>query len=198
MSMNGKNSTKTKNLVLTAVVTAVICVIAPISIPIGTIPVSLQIFAIYLALYVLDWKRGTLAFVLYVVIGCLGIPVFAGFTSSGIASIVGPAGGYIVGFLPLSIICGIVFDKFPIDKAEGKGQKIARYAINFAAMIVGVAVCYAVGTAWFCYKASYSVGAALAVCVIPFIPFDIAKSICAMAIGPQIRKALDKAKLRNL
>ncbi len=193
---NNDNSKRIKNIVLVGVMTAVVCVIAPISIPIGAIPVSLQIFAIYLALYVLDWKRGTLSFILYLIIGCMGVPVFAGYTSSGIASLVGPAGGYIVGFIPLAIVCGITFDHFPIDKATGK-KKAINYAINFASMIVGVAICYAVGTAWFCYKASYSVGAALAVCVIPFIPFDIAKGICAMIVGPQIRKALDKAKLRN-
>ena len=63
-------------------------------------------------------------------------------------------------------------------------------------MTIGTAVCYAFGTAWFCVQASYSVGAALAVCVIPFVPFDLAKGIIAIAVGPQIRRALKKAKLR--
>lgn len=57
-------------------------------------------------------------------------------------------------------------------------------------MIVGTMICYALGTVWFCFQANYTVSAALAVCVIPFIPADLIKMVLAMSIGPEIRKRL--------
>ncbi|MDO4459493.1 MAG: biotin transporter BioY [Clostridia bacterium] len=186
---------KVLSIVLVGLMTAVMCVISPISVPIGTVPISFQILALYLVLYVLDWKRSTIAVLLYLILGAVGLPVFAGYVG-GIAKLTGPTGGYLVSYIPFAIICGIVFDRFPIEEAETAKDKAVRCVIHFAAMLVGTAVCYTLGTAWFCIQASYSVGAALAICVIPFIPFDIAKGIVAMIVGPQIRKALKKANLR--
>lgn len=88
----------------------------------------------------------------------------------------GPTGGYIIGFIPMAIIAGIVIDKF------------SQRWIQILGMIVGTAICYAFGTAWFCIQAGYTVSAALAVCVIPFIPADLIKMVFAMIIGPEIRK----------
>ena len=110
--------TSTYAMVVTALMAAVTCILAPLSVPIGPVPISLTNFAIYLSLYLLDWKKGILG------------------------------------------------------------------------MIVGTAICYAFGTAWFCFQSGYTVGAALAVCVIPFIPADLCKMIIAMIIGPMVRKRL--------
>ena len=70
-----------------------------------------------------------------------------------------------------------------IDKFTNRG-------IQILGMIVGTAICYAFGTAWFCFQSGYTVGAALAVCVIPFIPADLCKMVIAMIIGPMVRKRL--------
>ena len=78
----------------------------------------------------------------------------------------------------MAIIAGIVIDKF------------SQRWIQILGMIVGTAICYAFGTAWFCIQAGYTVSAALAVCVIPFIPADLIKMVIAMIIGPEIRKRL--------
>ena len=151
--------TSTYAMVVTALMAAVTCILAPLSVPIGPVPISLTNFAIYLSLYLLDWKKGTLSYLIYLLLGLVGLPVFSG-------------------FIPMAIIAGIVIDKF------------TNRGIQILGMIVGTAICYAFGTAWFCFQSGYTVGAALAVCVIPFIPADLCKMVIAMIIGPMVRKRL--------
>lgn len=98
-------------MVVTALMAAVTCILAPLSVPIGPVPISLTNFAIYLSLYLLDWKKGTLSYLIYLLLGLVGLPVFSGFTG-GLAKLAGPTGGYIIGFIPMAIIAGIVIDKF--------------------------------------------------------------------------------------
>lgn len=173
-------SIQTYAMVSTALMTAVTCILAPLSVPIGPVPISFTNLAIYLSLYLLDWKRGTLSYFLYLLIGFAGLPVFSGFTG-GVAKLAGPTGGYIAGFIPMAIIAGIV-----IDHCQKRW-------IQLLGMIVGTAICYALGTAWFCVQAGYTVSAALAVCVFPFIPADLIKMLIAMTIGPEIRKRVGSA-----
>ena len=92
-------------MTMIALMTAVTCILAPLSIPIGPVPISLTNFAIYLSLYLLDWKKGTISYFIYLLLGFAGLPVFSGFTG-GVAKLAGPTGGYIVGFIPMAIIAG--------------------------------------------------------------------------------------------
>ena len=177
-----QRKSKTYEIVMTAIMTAVICILAPMSIPIGVVPISLTNFAVFLALYLLGWKNGTLSCIVYVLIGALGLPVFSGF-SGGLGKLLGPTGGYIIGFIPMAVIAGLAIDKF--------GSRI----IHFIALVTGTAVCYAFGTAWFCVVMDSEVVAALGTCVFPFIPFDIAKMIIIIIIGPALRKRLKKEML---
>lgn len=171
-------STKTYTMAVTALMTAVTCIVAPLSIQIGPVPISLTNFAIYLSLYILDWKKGTISYLLYLLIGLAGLPVFSGF-SGGLAKLAGPTGGYIIGFIPMAIIAGIVIDKFP------------QRWLHLLGMIVGTCICYAFGTLWFCLESGTSVSAALSICVFPFIPVDLVKMIITITFAPQIRKHLD-------
>lgn len=180
--METKAKSKVYPLAMTAVMAAVMCVLGPMSIPIGPVPVSFTNLVIYLALYILGWKRGTLSYLVYMLIGMVGMPVFSGY-SGGMGKLFGPTGGYIIGFIPMALIAGIV-----IDKCRNRG-------VQLAAMVVGTAVCYAFGTAWFCVQAGYAVGAALGLCVFPFIPGDLAKIVIAMVAGPMIRSRLERAGL---
>ena len=174
-----KKSFTTFQMTLIAVMAAITCILGPLSIPIpiSPVPISLTNLAIYLTVCLLGWKFGTISYLIYLLIGIAGLPVFSGF-SSGFAKLLGPTGGYLIGFIPMAIIAGIVIDKF------------TNRGIQIIGMIVGTAICYAFGTAWFCLQAGYTVGAALAVCVIPFIPADLCKMIIAMIIGPMVRKRL--------
>ena len=94
--------TSTYAMVVTALMAAVTCILAPLSVPIGPVPISLTNFAIYLSLYLLDWKKGTLSYLIYLLLGLVGLPVFSGFTG-GLAKLAGPTGGYIMVLLPVRL-----------------------------------------------------------------------------------------------
>ena len=182
MKMNLNNTqelqkNKTYALTATALMTAVTCILAPLSVPIGPVPISLTNFVIFLSLYLLGWKKGTLSLLVYLLLGLAGLPVFSGF-AGGISKLAGPTGGYIIGFIPMAIVAGII-----IDKSHQRW-------IQIVAMIIGTAICYAFGTVWFCFQSGYTIAAALAVCVIPFIPADLIKIVIVTIIGPMIRKRL--------
>ena len=174
---------KTYLMTTAALMTAVTCVLAPMSIPIGPVPITLTNLAIYISLYLLGWKWGTVSYLVYMLIGMAGVPVFSGFTG-GLGKLAGATGGYIVGFLPMAVIAGLV-----IDRCRNR-------AVQFAGVAAGTAVCYAFGTAWFCVLMDSTPLAALSLCVFPFIPGDLAKMAAAMAVGPLIRRRLVQAGLQ--
>ena len=174
---------KTYEITITALMTAVTCILAPMSIPIGPVPISFTNLAIYLSLYLLGWKRGTISYLIYLLIGLVGIPVFSGFTS-GPGKLFGPTGGYLIGFIPLALIAGYFINHFHNKKA-----------LRFLGMILGTAVCYALGTTWLAIQAHMGFQAALMAGVVPFLPGDFIKMILALLIAPQIRKQLDAAGL---
>ena len=173
-----KSAFTIRQMAMIAVITAVTCVLAPMSVPIGPVPISLTNLVIYFGLYVLGTKNGTISYFIYLLIGLVGLPVFSGFTG-GPGKLFGPTGGYLIGFIPMAIIAGFFIHIFH-----------AKWYASLIGMILGTIVCYALGTVWFCFQANYTVSAALAVCVIPFIPADLIKMVLAMSIGPEIRKRL--------
>jgi len=168
---------KTWRMSMTAVMTAVICVLAPIAIPVGPVPISFTNLAIFLSLYLLGWKMGTVSYGVYLFIGMVGMPVFSGF-AGGFGKLFGPTGGYIIGFLPMAILSGWV-----IDHCKHR-------FLHALAMAGGTAVCYAFGTIWFCLVMDTRIAAALSMCVVGFIPGDVAKIAAAVAIGPILRRRL--------
>lgn len=166
-----------------AILTAVTCVLGPLSIPIGAVPISFTNLAIYISLYLLGMKLGTLSYVIYLFIGLVGVPVFSSFTG-GAGKLFGPTGGYLVGFIFLALIAGFFIERYP-----------KRPVICFLGMVLGTAVCYAFGTAWLAYEASLSFQAALFAGVIPFLPGDFAKIIISIFLGSKLRTALQKANV---
>lgn len=178
-----ENKSKAYHLASIGIMAAVICVLGPLSIPIGVVPISFTNLAIYFVLYAIGMKKGTISYIIYLLIGFMGVPVFSGFTGGPI-KILGPTGGYLVGFIFMALISGFFIDNF-----------FEQWYLCFIGMILGTTVCYLFGTVWLAYQANYSAGAALASGVIPFIPGDLAKIASAALIGPQIRKSLIKANL---
>lgn len=174
-----------KTLALIGLMAAVTCVMGPLSLslPFSPVPISLTNLAIYFSLYVLGMKMGTISYCVYLCIGLVGIPVFSSFTS-GPGKLLGPTGGYLLGFIVMALICGFFIDKFP-----------SNLLLVFLGMVLGTTVCYLFGTVWLSIQASMTFPAALAAGVLPFIPGDLAKIIIAMLVGPQVRKRLKKAGL---
>ncbi len=178
--MNAK--LKTQDLTLIALFAALMAVCAWISIP-ATVPFTLQTFGVFLAVAVLGGKRGTIAILVYILLGLVGLPVFAGF-SAGPGTLFGLTGGYIIGFI-FSALVMWAFEKF-------LGTKTWQLAI---AMVVGLIVCYAFGTAWFIVVYSNngtSIGliSALSMCVFPYIIPDLLKIALALFLSKRLRKAL--------
>lgn len=172
-----------KEMVICAIMTALMCVLAPMSIPIGPVPITLTNLVIYITIVLLGTKLTTVSYIVYLLIGLVGVPVFSGFTG-GVAKLAGPTGGYLIGFIFMIIIGGIIYEKF------GSNNIIAGLGL-----FAGLVVAYIFGTVWFVHQMDYTYSAALSVCVWPFVPFDIIKIVIAIILGKTIKKALKKANL---
>ena len=166
---------KTKDRVLTGVFAAVICVFAPFTIPIGAVPISLATFAVYLAAAVLGTKKGTLAVLIYILIGMAGVPVFSGF-AGGIGKILGVTGGYIIGYIPCAFAIGVFTERF--------GGKNYIYPL---ALVIGTLILYSFGTAWFMVQSGSGLMQSLTVCVFPFLVGDAIKIAAASIVAIKLK-----------
>ncbi len=176
----------TYQLTATALMAAVMCILGPMSIPIGAVPISLTNLVICFAVLLLGPKFGTLSVLVYLLLGTVGLPVFSGY-GAGLAKLAGPTGGYLIGFIPMAIIGGLFIEK-------SRCQPV----ISALGLILGIAVCYAFGTAWFIWQMECTLGYALGVCVFPFIPFDLCKVVLAVAVCTPLRSRLEQAGLLRL
>lgn len=170
---------KTYDMVYIGVFTVLIAVCSWISIP-AAVPFTLQTFGVFMAVEVLGGKRGTMAVLVYILMGAVGIPVFAGF-QGGIGVIFNTTGGYIVGFLCSALIMWAaesLFGKKPL--------------VRLLSMTAGLIACYVLGTIWFMVVYGRTTGAVglmtvLGWCVIPFIIPDLVKIGLAYFISRKIR-----------
>ena len=136
----------TYQMAVTAVMAAVLCVLGPLTVPIGAIPISLANFVICLTAWLLGPKFGTLSVVIYLAIGLIGVPVFSGY-GAGLAKVAGPTGGYLVGYLLLAFIGGLFIEK-------SNGQPV----VSAVGLVLGDAACYVLGTAWFVFQMQCDLG----------------------------------------
>ncbi len=185
----------TRRLALCAVLTAVLCVLAPISIPIGPVSITGGTLAIYLIACLLGSKWGAASTLAYLLVGFVGLPVFSNYMG-GAARLAGPTGGYLLGYLPMVLLAGGVVElTLRRFGGESKADTVIALVFQFLGMILGTAVLYAFGTAWYCFQAGVDLQTALWTCVIPFIPFDLLKMAAALAVGTPIRRRLGRAGL---
>lgn len=193
--MTAKSLAGTRRLALCAVMAAVICVLAPISLPIGPVSLTGGTLAIYLTACLLGGGWGAAATLTYLLLGFVGLPVFSNYMG-GAERLAGPTGGYLVGYLPMVFIAGAVVT-LTLARFRDGGRRGAAIALvlQFLGMALGTAVLYAFGTAWYCVQAGVDLQKALAACVIPFIPFDLAKMAAALAVGVPVRRRLERANL---
>lgn len=174
-----------KQIALVGLMSAVICVLGPlsVSIPVSPVPVSLGLLGIYLAVSILGMKLGALSVGIYLLLGFAGVPVFTGFTA-GVGKLLSPTGGYITGYLFMALICGLFVDKWG-----------SRTLVSLLGMALGTTVCYLFGSVWLAAQMSLTFPQALAIGVLPYIPFDLAKMIFASVLGLQIRRRLKRTGL---
>lgn len=175
---------KIVEIVKIALMAAIISVLGPLSVPLPftPVPVSFTIMAVYLTSYLLGSKTGTLSVIIYILVGLAGLPVFSGFTG-GAAKLIGPTGGYIIGFIFIAIIGGFFVDKF-------KGN----FFLSLLGMAIGTAICYIFGSLWLAYQASMNLKQALLAGVVPYVALDCAKMVIAVLLGKQVKPLINKMK----
>ncbi len=172
----------THDIVLSALFTAIFCILGPLSIPIGPIPISLTGFVLYMSLYIIGCKKTVIAYMIYLLLGIIGLPVFSGY-EGGLGKLIGPTGGYLAGFIFAALLSGYIIDRF-----------YKSIVISVLGMLLGLAVLYAFGTAWFlAISSSESISNILKLCVLPFLPFDMVKIIVSAFLGPLIKNKIPSA-----
>ena len=99
----------TAQMTVTALMTAITCILAPMAlpIPISPVPISLTNLVIFFMAYILGMKLSVASYVLYLLLGTVGLPVFSGF-EGGVGKVAGPTGGYLIGFIFMAIVCGLL------------------------------------------------------------------------------------------
>ncbi|MCI6998196.1 MAG: biotin transporter BioY [Eubacterium sp.] len=178
ITTEAKTHSKTYDLVYIALFAVLIAICAWISVP-TTVPFTLQTFGVFLTVGLLGGKRGSMAVLVYILLGAAGIPVFSGFTG-GVGRLLGNTGGYIVGFLASALVM------WALEKVMGR--KTWALAVQ---MVLGLIACYAIGTVWFMVVYSGTSGAVglmtvLGWCVIPFIIPDLIKIALALVLTKRL------------
>ena len=179
-----KQASKLKILDMTyiAVSAVIIAICSWISVP-GPVPFTMQTFAVCFVVGTLGGKKGTLAVLIYLLLGALGVPVFAGF-SGGIAVLFGATGGYLAGFILSALLM------WGMERLFGKKT----YILGIS-MVLGLLVCYAFGTAWFMYvygknTGPMGLGTALMTCVVPYLIPDAINIALALPLSKKLAKIL--------
>ena len=168
-----------RKLTVTAAAAAALCVLAPWAVTLGPVPITLCTLAIYLMSFLLDGKSGFAAVLVYVLMGAVGLPVFAGF-GAGTGWLLGPTGGFVLCYPFAAYLCASLL-----------GRGVSRWW----ALGLGTLLLYAVGTGWYCVQTGVGLWGGAAVCVLPFLPGDAVKLIAAAVVGPVLRARLTRAGL---
>lgn len=174
--MNQRITLSTYQLVLIALFSASIAVTSQISIPLPFgVPFTLQTLIIPLVGIILGSERGTIAVIVYIFIGIIGLPVFSGF-NSGFGALIGPTGGFIISFPILSFAGGITYNK----------NKINTFIILLIAFILN----YIIGLLYFSIITQNNIISSFFYCVAPFLITDFIKIIVLTMFGKKIRDLL--------
>lgn len=164
---------KTYKLTSIGLFTAILCIFGPIAIilPFSPIPLSLGTLGVLLACLILGPKNGLLCTSLYLLLGFVGLPVFTGFTG-GVGKLLGPSGGYLIGYLLLALIGGALAHRWKKN-----------VFLQVLGLFTGMLLCYLFGSLWLAFQANLNLPNALLIGVVPYIPFDIIKISVALALA---------------
>ena len=168
-------------LVVTGMFTALLCVLAQISIPIQPIPFTLSLFAIYLIGALLPPRYALLSVISYVLLGAFGLPVYAGM-KGGFHILTGVTGGFIMAYPVMAFVTALCY-------RYAKKWKIAALAVG---MVISLLVCYLFGALWFSVSTGSGLQKALTLCVYPFVLFDLIKIALAVSFSQIIRVAMQR------
>ena len=167
---------KVKNLAYIGLMSAIMCILSPITIPLsGGVGVTLGIFVIMFMTYVMGMGRTLICYGIYLLLGIVGLPVFAGF-QGGVGALLGPTGGFLVGYVAVIV-------------SEGLMLKIKEKRLFLViGSVIGLLLCYILGCLWYMRIMDVNFVGALWMCVIPFVAFDGMKVAMVCVIGPPCKK----------
>ena len=167
---------KTTTMTRIALMAAVLCILAPISIPVpvSSVALTLATFVLYLIAYILKPRQVLTVVGIYLLLGAIGLPVFSGYMA-GISRFASPGGGYLIGYLFLAGISSWFV------------QKYSAVSMQVIGMFLGTLVMYTLGTLWMANTTGISFLSALPAGMLVFLPLDILKIILASYIGRKIR-----------
>lgn len=181
MTTINQTRSNTASLVLCGLFAALTAICSYINIPLGFTPVPMNVatLAVFLAGGLLGKKYGTASIAVYVMMGAVGIPVFAGF-QAGAGVLAGPTGGFLAGYIAAAFLTGFFMEIFASRSN----------ALCMIGIFIGQLTCYLLGTLWFMFITGTEVKAALPACVIPFIPGDLIKITVSILLIKRLRKNL--------
>ena len=172
-------NSRLKKMMFCALFTAICAVFSQIYIPLPSlVPINLATAAVFMAGVLLGPRYGTASMAVYVVLGAVGVPVFAGL-NGGIVYLAGPTGGFIIGYAAAAFVIGLA--------AKNKDS----YLVLCGAMALGMLTYFVLGTSWFMISTSSPLGTALMACVLPFIPGDLLKIALAAMLCRRLKKVVE-------
>ena len=178
------NRVSVKYIVLAGMFAAFLAVMSQVSLPMPTgVPITVQVFAVALVGVILGWKQGALAVLVYILIGAVGVPVFANF-KGGLSVLTGVTGGYIIAWPVMAILCGI--------RPKLQNTKV-NIAVNIILSLIGLAVCEGVGALQWALLSGSDLKGIIIYSLTAFVPKDIILTVLAVIIGRQVRKLAEKA-----
>ena len=179
-----------RDAVLCSLFAAILCVVSPFTLPIGPVPLSVCNFAVMLAGCVLGSTRGAAAVAVFVAVGALGLPVFSG-GMGGLGHILAPTGGFILSYIPSAALAGAF-------ATLARGRKNGLW-LTLTGCVASVILGYIIGAVWYSFAANAPFSRELlAVCVLPFLPFDAAKCVGAALLSRIICARLNVKLVRKV
>ncbi|KXG43505.1 biotin transporter BioY [Tepidibacillus infernus] len=178
----------TRNWVFAAMMATITAILAQLSIPIGPVPITLSIFGVYLAAGLLGARLGTISMIIYVLLGAIGVPVFANF-SGGVHVLLGKTGGYLIGYIVATYLIGKLFE-------NSKGKSLRYRSTHFVIIsLIGLIFIYLFGAVQLKLILHLSWSKAFEFGVAPFILLDIVKIVIASMIIIPIKQSLKASNL---
>lgn len=172
----------TKEIIICGLFAAITSVLSQISIPLPftTVPLTMQVFAVAVTGIVLGAKRGTIAISIYLLLGAVGIPVFANM-SGGIGALFGATGGFLIGCPMMAYIIG---------KGSEKNLSLVNIILH---MLFGLIILYISGIIMFSVVTKMGIYESIMACVVPFVGVDFIKLGLATTVGISVKKRVSVA-----
>lgn len=176
-----RDASRTRNLVAAALVTALMAATGWVAIPLGAVPITLQVFCVVLAALLLPYRWAAASLAVYVTMGAIGVPVYAQ-GAAGLGVLLGPTGGYIWGFLMAAPLGAYLRELL-------EAREVEQVVCDSAAALVAVGVIYLLGWLQLSVVANLSLATAFLVGVLPFIVPDAVKAVVAVGVATAVRRS---------